>query len=199
MILSHWNYFLAIEDDTDRLSRYVEFSEENFSVFSVEIARLLMSCTQETDVLLKQICQQHGDSSESEGGYRAFLSKQFPGLVAAEVTLARTELSFTPFASWNNDETPTWWSANNKVKHHRHTHFARASLQNFLNSLCALLLANLYFYAGTSKLDELWPDPKLLYPEGFVISASPTAFGLVRNYRVAEVSLKTEGRVKGAV
>lgn len=28
----HWNYFLALERDTEQLSRYVEFCEANFNV-----------------------------------------------------------------------------------------------------------------------------------------------------------------------
>nr|VFJ75657.1 MAG: hypothetical protein BECKFM1743C_GA0114222_108651 [Candidatus Kentron sp. FM]VFJ75929.1 MAG: hypothetical protein BECKFM1743A_GA0114220_108881 [Candidatus Kentron sp. FM]VFK21500.1 MAG: hypothetical protein BECKFM1743B_GA0114221_107901 [Candidatus Kentron sp. FM] len=33
--LLHWNYFLALEADIEHLSRYVEFSEENYCTHSI--------------------------------------------------------------------------------------------------------------------------------------------------------------------
>ncbi len=33
----HWNYFLALENDLDRLSRYVEFTTPNYPVYSIEL------------------------------------------------------------------------------------------------------------------------------------------------------------------
>ena len=43
MIESHWNYFLAIEDDLERLSRHIEFDERNFKCFTIEISRILLA------------------------------------------------------------------------------------------------------------------------------------------------------------
>jgi hypothetical protein len=31
---SHWNYFLALEEDVVRLSRYIEFTQDHFSAYS---------------------------------------------------------------------------------------------------------------------------------------------------------------------
>jgi hypothetical protein len=196
-MLHHWNYLLAIEDDVQRLSRFVEFSPANFEVYSVEIARLLMSCTQEADVLLKQICHQYGNTSESETGYRNFIPNRFPALVASQVSLPAYGLTFEPFKSWERNETPNWWTANNKVKHERHTKFSMASLENLLNSASGLLLLNLYFYAGESKLDDLCPDTKILHPDCFIVGVAPSTIGLVRIYEVEEVSGKADLSSRG--
>ena len=51
----HWNFFLAIEEDLDALSKFVDFSG-NDDVFSIEIARLFLSSCSEVDVILKQLC-----------------------------------------------------------------------------------------------------------------------------------------------
>ena len=61
-----------------------------------------------------------------------------------------------------------------KVKHERHTNFEKAALGNVLNSLSALLIANIYFAneMGTLPTDAI---PRgLLIPDGLI---RPTALG----------------------
>ena len=40
---SHWNYFLAIEEDLENLSRYIDLREDNFGTYSIETAKILMA------------------------------------------------------------------------------------------------------------------------------------------------------------
>ncbi len=184
MSLPHWNYFLALEDDIDRISRYVELELPNLPTYSVEIARILMAAVQEIDVLLKQICTANSNAGVNEQAYRSFIPTVYPNLVMAEVEIARTSLSFKPFESWGSGNTPSWWTANNKVKHERHTHFQMASLEHMLNAQCGLLIANLYYHDAASTISDLFPGTKHLYPVDMIISSSPTYFGLVPNYKV---------------
>jgi hypothetical protein len=58
--------FLVLEEDVIALSRYVEFAQPNLDSYSIEMARLLMGATQELDVILKQLCARHADTSTSE-------------------------------------------------------------------------------------------------------------------------------------
>jgi uncharacterized protein YozE (UPF0346 family) len=37
--LLHWNYFPAVEEDLHQLSRYIEFAEDNFGTFSIELTK----------------------------------------------------------------------------------------------------------------------------------------------------------------
>lgn len=53
----HWNYFLAIEQDFEKISRYVEFTESNNETFSIEFSRIIMAASQEVDVIMKSICE----------------------------------------------------------------------------------------------------------------------------------------------
>src|SRR6266705_161362 len=126
--LPHWNYFLAIEDDISRIGRYIELTQANFTAYSIETARLLMAATQEIDVLLKQLCTVKGDSAKEEKGYRVSVPQVYPRIPKAEVQVSPYGLNFTPFESWQMGLTPTWWTANNKVKHERHTNFSEASV-----------------------------------------------------------------------
>jgi len=104
MTFHHWNYFLAIEDDTEHINRYVEFVSANLSVYSIEIARILMTSTQEVDVLLKQICATKGVKCDSEAPYRANIPGVYPNIVKAQVEFPRFSLVFTPFES--SDKKP---------------------------------------------------------------------------------------------
>ncbi|RYE59009.1 MAG: hypothetical protein EOP20_05365 [Hyphomicrobiales bacterium] len=55
-IPKHWNYFLRIEDDLLQLSRWIEFAPANFGCLSIELARPLVTCSSETDVVAKALC-----------------------------------------------------------------------------------------------------------------------------------------------
>ena len=184
MDLFHWHYFLALEDDVVALARYVEFESSNLAAFSVEMARILMAATQELDVILKQLCDRHGDSSTSEGGYRRFLPTKYPSLSGIEVTLYRGELKFKPFESWAVGNTPSWWPANNKVKHERHSHFHQASLGAVLEAMCGLFLANLFFHVDCPNPVTHYPGTRLFDPEGCIKNISPTRVGIIVNYKL---------------
>jgi hypothetical protein len=183
-VLHHWNYFLALEDDLERLSRFVEFSTTNFSTYSTEISRLLMTAAQETDVLLQEVCKFYNDSSKNERGYQSFVPTKIPKLSQYEVELARWEISFRPFEAWSTGSTPEWWTANNKVKHERGVHFEKGSLENLLNATCALFLIALHFYETQSLLSEVWPSPRLLLCDALSASISPSPLGTITNFSV---------------
>jgi len=51
--LLHWNYFLALEHDLDQASRFIEFSEQNFPVYSIELAHIFLATCSEIDVVQK--------------------------------------------------------------------------------------------------------------------------------------------------
>jgi hypothetical protein len=53
----HWNFFLALEEDLDTLSKYIDFSG-NDEVYSIEIARLFLNACSEVDVILKRGCNE---------------------------------------------------------------------------------------------------------------------------------------------
>lgn len=184
MALIHWNYFLAIEQDVIDLSRYIEFCEDNFKTYSIEIARIIMASTQEIDVVMKEICKSKGNLSRSETGYRAFIPTIYPKFTDREVEIPKYELTFIPFEEWKNNKTPKWWTANNKIKHQRNTHFSRASLENMFKSVCGLMITNLYFYHTISQLDEMYSGSQLLYPKGMIEAVGPTAFGIAPMYKL---------------
>jgi len=140
---SHWNYFLAIEEDLENLSRYIELREDNFGTYSIETAKILMAASQEVDVLFKAICRHHKAKAESIGDYFDLMTKKHPAIFDAEVRLVHHALVRAPYKGWTKAHPPGWWTANNKVKHCRDTNFSSASLENVIDAVSALLLANI--------------------------------------------------------
>lgn len=143
----HWNYFLAIQQDFELLSRYIEFSEENNNTFSIELARIIMSASQEVDVIMKGICSLIGENNSNNiNDYRNVIKEKLNNLIVEEVFIARFGMRSQPWINWQGDENPIWWRANNKIKHQRTNHFQKANLKNAFNALGALLIVNIYFY-----------------------------------------------------
>jgi hypothetical protein len=184
--IHHWAYLNAVEEDVQRLSRYIDLNPSNFQTHSIESARLLMTATQELDVVLKQICAHHGNDASKETGYRRFLPTKYPRLPFISVELPAYNLGCAPFAAWGGDQTPSWWTANNKVKHERHTHFALATVENMLESVAALFVGNVYLYGALGLLDYIPQGSRICSCDELVGSLSPTPFGMVPNYKLAE-------------
>jgi len=151
----HWNYYLALEDDVRVLSRYVEFAEANFETYSIELAHVLFAATAEIDVLLKRICRTlfPGKNPETIRGYFDVLGERRQYLVNQTVNCRKYGLQLSPWNGWTENQPPTWWTANNKVKHARDENFHKATLESALNAMAALLVANVH-----SRYEELLSD-----------------------------------------
>lgn len=163
----HWNYLLAIERDLEELSRYIEFDEKNFDCFSIEIARILLASCAEVDVVCKQLCIMINPKSLADtiDKYRSELMTALPEISKFAVLLPRFGLSLNPWDEWKNKNgVPMWWTAYNKIKHHRDAEYHRANLKNALNAVAGLFVMVLYLYKEKARLGELLPSPHLLRP-----------------------------------
>jgi hypothetical protein len=146
----HWNYFLALESDVVRLARFIEFREDNFPTYSIEIARLIMAAAAEVDVVAKLVCKKLDPASRPRNinSYASvILAADGPKLSALTILVPRYGLTLKPWISWTPESPPLWWSAYNKVKHHRDTRFKDANLGNALKAVSALFSLTIYHYA----------------------------------------------------
>lgn len=165
IIEPHWNYLLALDSDLAHLSRYIEFDSKNFDCFSLEIARILLAAAAECDVVAKQLCEavEPGCGADNVNSYREIIVRHLPQIPAFEVIISRYGLSLQPWNEWQQPaEVPIWWTANNKVKHERHTHFHQATLKNVLNAVGGLFVLLLYLYRDKAKQGELVPSPQIV-------------------------------------
>lgn len=150
----HWNYFLALEKDLEIVSRYVEFCEPNFGVYSIEFAHLLFAAASEVDVVAKLLCRQLNPNA-SRGNiddYRAVLTAALADITTTHVSVPRYGLSVTPWDNWTGANNPIWWCSYNNVKHQRDAHFHEATLKNALNALGALLILVYHHYSYSLAL-----------------------------------------------
>jgi len=185
--LIHWNYFLAIEEDVQRLNRYVDFSSDNDNTYSIEMARILMIASAEVDVVLKQLSKalDHTSTADNINQYHDLISSRIQNFKSFKVLIPLQGLELTPWVSWENGTPPLWWTANNKVKHHRHDNFQKASLKNCLNAVAALYISVLHLYAPQANSGELIQLPKLYtLDESYLGAIDMDRFGLGYSYRI---------------
>jgi len=163
---AHWNYFLSVEADLERLSRFIEFDYRNNQCFSAENTRILNTAAAETDVVCKQICRalDSHSSASSIYTYCKAIVPAFPIIPRFEVLLPWHGLQLMPWENWETNRVPEWWTAYNKLKHHRDTEYHRASLKNVLNAVAGLFVVCLYLYKDKASFGELVPDPRILRP-----------------------------------
>ena len=161
----HWKYFLALDNDTTTLSRFIEPCEENLSVFSLEMTRMIMTATQECDVILKELCRVTSNPDcHKEHEYRKHLMDIFPRMSQIEIVCPHYQLSFIPFSDWRENKTPFWWTANNKVKHHRASCYKEANLRNVMNAIAGLLTAIIFLHKDHDNKIWFSPEPHNFKP-----------------------------------
>jgi hypothetical protein len=97
--------------------------------------------------------------------YRDEIGVAYPQIPDFQVVLHKFGLTLTPWENWNSpDGVPDWWTAYNKIKHHRHSEYHRGNLQNALNAVAGLYVMVLYLYKEKAEEAELVPSPQLFRP-----------------------------------
>ena len=170
----HWRYFASLEDDLAVLSRFVELTEDNFGVYSVEIVRLYLSSCSEIDAVLKLICAEI--APEKKVGtiteYQAVISAYHYAFFEEKVIASNHGLEFVPWKDWAGGASPDWWKQHNVVKHNRSENYEKANLGNFLNALSALFVLLFYLYQLQSAnespsrnchVTDFYPQPRILF------------------------------------
>jgi hypothetical protein len=150
----HWPYYLSIESDVDKLSRYIEFTEDNYSTYSVELVRIFLSICSEVDVVMKEICAVISPTStpSSINQYKDIIKTELPGLITESAISSKFGLCFQPWIKWESGKiSPDWWVQHNNVKHQRNNYYYQANLRNVLEALAALYIANIYLHFVACK------------------------------------------------
>src|SRR4030065_377985 len=106
--LVHWNYFLALESDLEKVARYIELTKDNFKTYSIELAHLLLAASSEVDVVTKSLCKKINPnvSTEDIDDYREIIKKQFHHMIEEKVFIDRYGLTLHPWKNWGNGGNP---------------------------------------------------------------------------------------------
>lgn len=177
--LVHWNYYLALEQDLIKVSRFVEFDEDNFECYSIELAHLLIASASEIDVVLKALCNNiSGKTHKTINHYRDTIKENLSDLITEKVYASRYGLQLTPWINWQKEDlNPLWWKSYNNVKHQRDKHFKEANLKNVLNTVAALQLVIIYFYKDQFEKQQggtlnMWDVTENLNPESALLKCN---------------------------
>jgi len=146
MTNEHWRYFLALEQDVERTTRFVEPHPSNYRTFSIEFVRLILSACSEVDVVAKVICQSIDSAAPADNmdQYRAVIHKAYAHIHKAIVQVPRFGLFMEPWKEWGTNANPGWWKDHQLIKHQRHKHFAQADLEHCIVSVAGLFSLALY-------------------------------------------------------
>jgi hypothetical protein len=144
----YWNYFISIEEDLYRLSRYIEFDEKNENIFSIELVRLLISSSSEFEVVAKELCNIKDPNKRIKNvcDIRKNLLLFYPDIYDLEITISRFGLKYKPLINWKTNKNCDWWTSYNSVKHQRNSKYGNANLKNVINAIGSLYIINLYYY-----------------------------------------------------
>ncbi len=162
--LHYWQYFVALESDLSRTTRFVEIADENMNTYSVEFARLILSAGSEVDVLAKVLCDQHQlqISPSNINGYRIAILGRFQEFAFMKAIIPRYGFEIQPWRSWTNGQNPDWWRAYNDIKHERNVNYKQATLQNALHSVAGVFVLVCYICQAELRANRAEPWPELL-------------------------------------
>ena len=153
-----YNYYVSLENDFSATSRYIEPKDQE-NVYSFEFSKLLiLSCT-EIETVLKRLCEEKsGKKCRNIREYRDTITKYFPKIVDAEVSIARWGRDIRPFKGWK-EKPLKWWQAYGDVKHNPGNNFKKATYKNAVYALSALYVLILYL----AKVYNISVDMKTSY------------------------------------
>ena len=153
---NYWNYYILIEEDLYKLSRFIEFDQKNENVFSIELVRLLISSSSEFEVVAKELCKikDPNKNIRNINDIRDNLVLLFNDIYNLEIIIPRFGLKNKPLINWKNNINCDWWTSYNSVKHQRNNKYENANLKNVINSIGALYIINLFYYNSLKEKNE---------------------------------------------
>lgn len=152
---SYWNYFLILEADFKRVLQYIHLADSpdhegnsNFKTYSLELAKQLISIASEFETIAKLLCEQiNGSKPGNIGQYKETILPRFPKISSTPIIVSRYKLTISPLKPWEKKGgSLTWWDAYVSMKHGRHLHFEKATLENVLYALGSLMILESYLY-----------------------------------------------------
>ena len=161
--LVHWRYFLTLDDDLLRASRYVEICEDNLTCHSIELSRVVIMASVESEVVAKQLALRIDAASNPKnmGDCRAILAGHFKSLPTVEIHALNGLITLQPWKAWVDGTRPDWWEAYTNLKHSRHIHFREANLRHALEAVAGLMVLSVFLYEQAAFDGQLNPSPQL--------------------------------------
>lgn len=159
-----WPFYLRLEKEFMNTLTYVEFSEDNFSTYSIEYEKQLLSVGSEVDMMCKLLCKEiDAFSNASNMDQYAKLLCTYNDLTTTQILFQVNRNSYIPFDGWTEGNNPSWWKAYNRVKHERlkDENYKQGNLKNVFVSLAGLYVLNRFYFKVIKQSSlELSPNPQ---------------------------------------
>lgn len=174
-------YYETLEEQFLETTRFVHLNEENGSCYSMEYSKLLQAICAEVDVLAKAIASlidaEFKPKESTIQKWGLILQEHYPEIEHLSVKVSGYGV-IAPWRNWQYEcyqdkkgsnrirlvegsETPSWWTAYNKVKHERTallseapSHFPKANQSNTIYALAALYTLSTMFVECCVGNDE---------------------------------------------
>ena len=160
----YFDYYLELEKDFFDTESYVAFEEENYKTYSIKYLKLYLSICSEIDCIMKEICRSICTSTTANTikQYYPIITNKFINFKEESVYYKKQKIELYPWKKWEKDASPNWWKYYNKIKHQRleldnntnNKYYKYANLENVLNALAALYIAEQYYMYSYDYLKE---------------------------------------------
>ncbi|MBE6160245.1 MAG: hypothetical protein E7157_04275 [Lactobacillales bacterium] len=171
----YWNPYKQIEDEFIETFKYVDFSENNYNVYSSKFLKLILQIGSEIDICLKlYVNMLHSGSYNNINEYRNIIEEYDNELVEEKVLIKNFEVNLQPWLGLTNENNDViWWKIYNSIKHDRTKEvsinginqkaYMFATLYNVLISLGGLyvVLMNIFSNVKNSRDDSPLPNSKI--------------------------------------
>ncbi len=157
----YWRYYLVLEEHFHKIEKYVEFTEDNYSTYSMEFISCLMEIGSEIDGVMKNICGFSATARKTINDYISDILEKYPDIREKEVLVRN--MVILPFQGWSIEEPAKsleWWQAYNNVKHGRSENYQQANLKNVIHALAALFLLEMYRIKEIANIDQEMDIPE---------------------------------------
>jgi len=179
----HWEYYLELEKDMLSTRRYVDFDKANTSTFSLEYLKLLQAVCSEIDIVGKIIAKELNPDFRPDDRKNSILKwwyeiQDWYDSIDEKTVLFCRRIEIEPWrqfrvekyrnkrnaigyriANRSCNNTPTWWTSYNSVKHCRtirnkrgDMNYVKANLGNLSKAFAGLyVLEKNYLYGLGDK------------------------------------------------
>src|SRR5665213_3589531 len=87
----HWSFFIALEQDVETMTRYIEPVPQNYGAYSLEMCRILFAAASECEIVLKELAKLFRFDSErfNIDRLREVITVNLPELASEKVFIRR--------------------------------------------------------------------------------------------------------------
>lgn len=179
---NYWPVYKNLEEETIELTKYIQFTDDQLSVYSMHIADLLVRCAMEIEALSKELYWKNGGTKvyDDTGAERQLyfdtdcleylnniwhLSEKQVLVSSARFNFQEAENRILkPMHKAHKRSGAKWNKAYQAVKHDRKNCLKDGNIKNLLSAMAALYVLNIYYidetfdYGTISNLNKMFDN-----------------------------------------